>query len=176
MENLMNLWNGLQVFWSISVALQLRQKKTGLMNDAMISTWTWLANKGEVIICHVARSYPMCWDIAETKRYSLPVELWTFPYCLIRCKETIQRNITCLEQILLLCYCVIQNNVSLLRSPWDGSGTHIAQWQSIHSTFVLVLFKDIATKLSIPLWHTTNWHMMRLWVWAGFFMSLITWI
>ena len=49
MENLMNLWNGLQVFWSISVALQLRQKKTGLMDDAMISTWTWLAHKGEVI-------------------------------------------------------------------------------------------------------------------------------
>ena len=47
---------------------------------------------------------------------------------------------------LLPCYCAIPNKDALWRSTCNGSGIHIAQLQHIHSTFVLVLFKDIATK------------------------------
>ena len=173
MESLMILWSGLLSFWSISVVLQPKKKRTGLTKDAVIFTLTWQAHRGKAITWDVARSCRQCWDIAETKLCSRPVELWTFLFYSIRCRKTIQRNITCLEQILLPCYCVILSKDSLSRSPCNGGGSHIAQLQHIHSTFVLVLFKDIATKLLILLLHIIKWHMMRLWVWAGFFMSLI---
>ena len=54
------------------VVLQPKRKRTGLITDAMRSTWIWLAHQGTATTWDVARSWQMCWDIAETKHCSLP--------------------------------------------------------------------------------------------------------
>ena len=142
MESLMILLDGSLSFWSISVVSLPKMEKTGSMVDAMRSMWIWLVHLGTATTWDVARNWQMCWDIAETEHCSLPVDPWTFLYCLTRCKEIIQRNTTYLEQILQLCYCVIPSKDSLSRSTCNGSGIQIAQLQHILLTFVLVLSRS----------------------------------
>ena len=126
MESLMILSDGLLSFWSISVVLLLKMKRTGLMIYATGSTSTWLVQQEIVIIWAVASHCQMCWDIAETRHCSPTVEAWTFLNCLTRCEDKIQSSTTCLDQILLPCYCVIPNKDSLSRSTCSGHGIHIA--------------------------------------------------